>query len=1573
MLPSLGLTLSSCWNLLSKGLEDFSIMKKTSSVLVKRKYSEDQEPNNYSNREEHVQNDFKEEDLLKNINSTVHTNPKANDVNNNIIIKPESSKLSSNSASSAPDLTTAMKSSQPISTVSNSQRPKQVFIPPPKYQQAYQQWKRKHLLSLCHSYQRQSNMTKLIETDTSLPHNSQCSQPKENGACFPSHKKRKLEQDTKLFQSPSQGVPRTALADISAGNTCLSQNVTNTIYETRELKKEGTYVRESIQNAGSENKKIPTFSHTNIHSNTKLLSQIEPYLDPYLGKQIINKIDLGKLFLKTADLHNILGKQYPLIGKIHGGPDNGFYLQIDNDGTVTKQTSSNSSSVYQSYTRLGRILMSLGLGRAMLYLQFQHEYISSHANDVEHICKHGIDYNGTRYKLFTASNSSLCSRTGLSLFISSHIDHLYLVSMLGNFSEAAKKGPRKALSRLALNSGKSYFCRKQLRPEELFVLDDEKDFPGVDGCGFAREDYFKDILKLTEKQPFLHDDGKVSRLIHDNEIDNIVAIQFRVGGFKGVLQSIPMKFWSTLKQKYGFQDSIRCVMRKSMEKFIGNTDIYSNFDVLEVSKVCGGSINLHFMSCMLQLTSNREEMENIFLQRLDEYLVEKLCLDPENRSQLKHSAVLNDINSSATFEQDSVYNTVKRLLLAGHKLDNPFIHKWIMKRMERKCQALFFNHLSLKFKIKKCVNLVGVIDETGKLGPNQVFIACPKIRNTLGEREYHNLRQVIVYRNPLAYQGDIMKLEIVTTLPNTFTAEEAEYMASRENVIVFPKCYRQKSIHQFMGGGDLDGDRYVIIFDQELISLFDKEAPKVDYDSHPPIINEPSKPVSHYNVIDEHVSCIINKDNLISDIFYCNMLVRESNDIETKMLLAKALADAIDSKRAHHIDFRKLILETKQKFKEPAWYLESSKVKVSQARLFDSHTFEFRMMNLIIETYSSIKYQPNHVTIDRDLVVTRPKKCNAILEKQWKEEFTLAHNKWTEYWIHFCSMHKESTNFNVYNKYNMKEKIFQKSLKPFLDEFLDSNSQRQHPSNHHLRPQQYWTDMFHSNGLLATDAPYKASIWLQAAYELEKRYMKEEALCPSQLPSRSTILSLQSSRSMIRDGIPVMNSSQTTRPLRAIIPSSQQPLLAQSSSYSQPCNFHSHFSQCPSSTQRSQVSILPRRKSILSSPFLYYCCLTELNLLKTTNSTWTTTTMCLSSTPIILHPKLPFSLSASVCVYAYLQGRISGMSGIAGCAFRGLKNKLLPSSSPNRSVVTEEEFAHKILYILGLMVAGFTVWFLEMVPDHFVQISSIWLSSPSVWVMYLVAGLLGGFGTQLGNGCTSGMMICGIARLSIRGFVSTMVFCSVAFVCVKYLRSIEFVAQNLINIGQGVELDKPFMAFPTMEKAVLIFLYFLLLISIYMYILRRVQSWSDNAQHTLDFYLHFYNGLVFGSGLALSGMTNPMKVLGFFDIGGENYDPSLFCVAIFAILPSMFVFQKYVLPRAAQHEKPPISTKYHMPTSNLIDWKLIAGAAIFGVSWGMAGVCPGPWMTSLGSLNPLYVIFGVGFGAGIYFKDMLRV
>ncbi|KAF0976724.1 hypothetical protein FDP41_004019 [Naegleria fowleri] len=1093
-----------------------------------------------------------------------------------------------------------INSPQPVHSVSNVRRPKQVFIPPPKYQDAYQQMKRQQFLSLCRSYQRKSSMPLISERNVfSSNHNSQCIEPKENMECLQSQKKRKVEKDTNTLQLSSQGLTRNALADISLSvdNNCVSQNVTNKVFVTEELKKEKNFTTPSSTMTCSDVQKIST-CHSRTDLQKKFLSQIEPHINTYLGKQIITNIDLGQLFLITDGLNHILGNQYPLIGKIHEGPNGGYFLHIDNDGLVSKQTSYNCSSIYQSYTRLGRILMSIGLGRAMLYLYFTQEYVSSHAHDVEHICKHGIVYNGTRYKLFTSSNSSLCSRTGLSLFISSHINHVYLVSMLGNFSEAAKKGPRKALSRLALNSGKSFFSRKQLLTEELFILDDEQDYPGVDGCGFAREDYFRDILIHTEKQPFLYD-GDVSRFIDDSEIDHIVAMQFRVGGFKGVLQAIPMKFWNLLQQKYGFNDQVRCVMRKSMQKFVGNTNIYSNFDVLEVSRIFGGSINLHFMSCMLQLTSKREEMEKIFLTRLDEYLVEKLCLDPENRSQLKHSSVLNDVNSSTTFDQDSIYSKVKSLLLAGHRLDNPFIHKWIMKRIERKCQSLFFNHFSLKFKIKKCINLIGIIDETGKLGPNQVFIACLKIRNILGERDYHNLQHVIVYRNPLAYQGDIMKLEIVKTLPNTFTAEEAEYLSSRENVIVFPKCYKQKSIHQFMGGGDLDGDRYVIIFDQEIIALFDKESPKVDYDSHTSI--ETNKPVSHHDIINEHVNCIIHKDNLISEIFYCNMLVRESDDIELKKLLAKALADAIDSKRAHLMDFRKLILETKQKFKEPAWYLESSKVKVSEGRLFDGHTFEFRMMNLIIETYSSIKYQPNYSAIDKDLIF-KPVKRNAMLEQKWKAEFYLAHNQWTEYWIHFCCAmeNKSTTSFAMTNfsKNNLKEKMFQKSLRPFLDEYFNSTLQDGH-SNHdkqqdvrHTRnttQHDYWKNLFHSGGLLSKDAPSKASIWLQTAYELEQQrcdmkdsqeLIQQQQWLTSQWMETSTSFSTNvSQKSTLLSRMPQFGSFSQPPP---------QTFFRSLNSQQEVC--HTYSQQPKSRSQQwNKTSLSCSRKSILSSPFLYYC------------------------------------------------------------------------------------------------------------------------------------------------------------------------------------------------------------------------------------------------------------------------------------------------------------------------------------------------------------------------------------------------
>jgi len=104
-------------------------------------------------------------------------------------------------------------------------------------------------------------------------------------------------------------------------------------------------------------------------------------------------------------------------------------------------------------------------------------------------------------------------------------------------------------------------------------------------------------------------------------------------------------------------------------------------------------------------------------------------------------------------------------------------------------------------------------------------------------------------------------------------------------------------------------------------------------------------------------------------------------------------------------------------------------------------------------------------------------------------------------------------------------------------------------------------------------------------------------------------------------------------------------------------------------------------------------------------------------------------------------------------------------------------------------------------------------------------------------------------------------------------------------------------------------------------------------------------GLLFGAGLAVSGMTNPAKILSFLDIAAiavGDWDGTLLFV-MGGALAVTFVGYRYVL--SLPH--PVLDSLFHLPTARAIDLRLIFGAAIFGIGWGLVGYCPGPAIAAL--------------------------
>lgn len=124
----------------------------------------------------------------------------------------------------------------------------------------------------------------------------------------------------------------------------------------------------------------------------------------------------------------------------------------------------------------------------------------------------------------------------------------------------------------------------------------------------------------------------------------------------------------------------------------------------------------------------------------------------------------------------------------------------------------------------------------------------------------------------------------------------------------------------------------------------------------------------------------------------------------------------------------------------------------------------------------------------------------------------------------------------------------------------------------------------------------------------------------------------------------------------------------------------------------------------------------------------------------------------------------------------------------------------------------------------------------------------------------------------------------------------------------------------------------------------------------------FISGLLFGVGLILSGMTDPQNIIGFLDIAG-TWNPRLALVMAGAVTVSYFGFR-----HAARRETSLLGEPVRLPASKSLDARLVAGAVLFGIGWGMVGYCPGPALVSLTSmaLQPLMFVLAMLVGMALY-------
>jgi len=128
----------------------------------------------------------------------------------------------------------------------------------------------------------------------------------------------------------------------------------------------------------------------------------------------------------------------------------------------------------------------------------------------------------------------------------------------------------------------------------------------------------------------------------------------------------------------------------------------------------------------------------------------------------------------------------------------------------------------------------------------------------------------------------------------------------------------------------------------------------------------------------------------------------------------------------------------------------------------------------------------------------------------------------------------------------------------------------------------------------------------------------------------------------------------------------------------------------------------------------------------------------------------------------------------------------------------------------------------------------------------------------------------------------------------------------------------------------------------------------------------FGSGLIFGSGLMISGMTDPLRVLGFLDVFGR-WDPTLAIVMIAALIVTIpgFALARYL-------GKPVLAAKNLWPTRTVIDRRLVWGAVLFGIGWGLVGLCPGPSLVNLATFSPPVIVFVAALAVAMMLYDRLR-
>jgi len=307
--------------------------------------------------------------------------------------------------------------------------------------------------------------------------------------------------------------------------------------------------------------------------------------------------------------------------------------------------------------------------------------------------------------------------------------------------------------------------------------------------------------------------------------------------------------------------------------------------------------------------------------------------------------------------------------------------------------------------------------------------------------------------------------------------------------------------------------------------------------------------------------------------------------------------------------------------------------------------------------------------------------------------------------------------------------------------------------------------------------------------------------------------------------------------------------------------------------------------------------------------------------------------------------------GVAAAAFGGLVvgstvafktsviGEVLGVSGTTRGMLMKPAFG-KAAFILGLIGAGIFMPFVfggtEPLPPP--QYDSDKDMRIKLFIRLFIGGILVGFGTALGNGCTSGHGLTGLARLSLRSWVAVPVFMAVAMITGTLCGTADAFPPQIKVESEAPQWKESFYW--------AIGVIGVLMIATVVAFVAGKRITRETAQK-VEIAAELLAGVAFGCGLVISTMVRPSKVAAFLDWRSGAWDPSLAFVmggGLCVTFPFWQLLERKG-PSAAL-----LGGSFGMPPrTKPIDRDLVAGATLFGIGWGVCGVCPGPIWVMVGA------------------------